>query len=250
MTALVLNNAQLYKQLQSELAERIRSEKALKEAQAELVAQQRTVAVLEERQRLARDLHDSLSQSIHSLVLFSETLVATIEKNNLERARQIVERLQESAWQSHKETRLLLYELQASGPGRSVDLIRDLEERLAKVERHAGVKAQVVLEGSLENCPPEWHENLFWITIEALNNALKHAQARKVQIVIRSLPGCMKLEVVDNGRGFDAGKLRAGGMGMDNMRERATLLGGELSVKSEPNRGTRVRFSADHKPLL
>jgi PAS domain S-box-containing protein len=245
MAALVLYNAQLYAQLQSELGERIRNEDALHEAQAELVAQQRMVAVLEERQRLARDLHDSLSQSIHSLVLFSETLVATIEKNNFERARQIVGRLQESAWQSHKETRLLLYELQASGPSRGVDLLRDLEERLAKVERHAGVRAQIVVEGSLENCPPEWHENLFWITIEALNNMLKHAQARKVQVLIRSFPDRIELEVSDNGKGFDPEKVRTGGMGVDNMHDRASLLGGNLTIETHPGKGTRVCFSAE-----
>jgi PAS domain S-box-containing protein len=247
MTALILDNAQLYAQLQSELAERIRNEEALRATQAELVAQQRTVAVYEDRQHLARDLHDSLSQSIHSLVLFSETLVATIDKNNLERAKQIVERLQESAWQSHKETRLMLYELQASGPGRSVDLIRDLEERLAKVERHTGVKSQIVQEGSMEYCPPEWHENLYWIVIEALNNALKHAQARKVRIVIRPGPQRLELEVSDNGRGYDTDKARAGGMGLDNMRARAELLGGRLTIESNPQKGTCVHFSAEIK---
>jgi signal transduction histidine kinase len=140
-----------------------------------------------------------------------------------------------------------LYELQASGPGRSVDLVRDLEERLAKVERHTGVKGQVVLEGSIENCPPEWHENLFWIAIEALNNALKHAQARKVQVLIRAFPGHIELEVADNGRGFDQNKTRSGGMGMDNLRERAGLLGGELIVESGLNIGTRIRFEAEIK---
>jgi PAS domain S-box-containing protein len=247
MAAFILDNAQLYTQLQTELAERIRSEDALHEAQAELVAQQRTVAVLEERQRVARDLHDSVSQSIHSMVLFSETLAATLEKHNFERAKQIMERLQESARQSLKETRLLLYELQTSGPERSVDLIRDLETRLATVERRAGIRAQISQEGSLEYCPQEWYENLFWITIEALNNALKHAQARKMRIVFRFSPQHLELEVSDDGRGFNIDKPRAGGMGLDSMRARAEILGGELTIKSEPQKGTTLHFTATIK---
>jgi signal transduction histidine kinase len=209
--------------------------------------EQRIQARNEERQRMARDLHDSLSQSIHSMVLFSETLVATLEKKKFERANKILERLQESARQSHKETRLLLYQLQAEGPERSVDLIRGLEERLAKVERHTGIRAQVVQKGSLEYCPREWQENLFWITIEALNNALKHAQARTVKVVIRCSPQRVELEVIDDGIGFDPGKVNAGGMGLENMHARAELLGGKLTIESEPTKGTNVRFVAEIK---
>jgi PAS domain S-box-containing protein len=222
-----------------------RAQEKLYQTQVQLGEQQRELARNEERQRMARDLHDSVSQSIHSMVLFSETLAATIEKGNFERAGRIMERLQESARQSHKETRLLLYELQAEGPRRSVDLIRDLEARLERVERHSGVRSQLTLDGALEHCPPEWHVNLFWITIEALNNALKHAQARFVQVVIRSFPDCMELEVTDNGKGFDPGKNRIGGMGLNNMRTRAEEIGGALAIESNPGRGTKVRFVGD-----
>ncbi len=219
----------------------------LRQSQEQIVAQQRELAKTEERQRMARDLHDSASQSIHSMVLFSETLAATLEKGNLERARQIIERLQESARQSHKETRLLLYELQAKDLERSVDIIQDLETRLAMVERHAGLNTQLIREGSLENCPPDWHRNLFWITIEALNNALRHAQARSVKIILRCTPGEIKLEIVDDGIGFDSSKVVIGGMGLKNLHERAGLIGGTLTIESKLNRGTRVLFNAKIK---
>jgi PAS domain S-box-containing protein len=205
------------------------------------------LAAIEERQRLARDLHDSVNQSIHGLVLFSETLVSTLEKNNVDRARQIAGRLQESARQALKETRLMLYEMQTTDPERSVNLVQDLEMRLVTVERRAGVKAQILQEGSLEHCPRAWHENLFWITIEALNNALKHAQAHNMQINIRCSSKRLELEIIDDGIGFDADKPRLGGLGLQNMRDRASLLGGQLTIHSARKKGSRVCFSAEIK---
>jgi signal transduction histidine kinase len=238
MTALVLDNSQLYAQLNSDLTERVQSEVRLRELQTQ---------VIDERQRMARDLHDSVNQSINSLVLFSETLVSTLDKNNVERARQISGRIQESARQALKETRLLLYQTQTPVEGRDVDLIEELNARLANVELRAGIRAQLILEGSLEHCPAAWHENLFWITIEALNNSLKHAQARRVQINIRSFPKYVELEVKDNGRGFDTARPNAGGYGLRTMRERTDLLGGELTLTSNPAKGTSVLLRVEIK---
>ncbi|NTU56427.1 MAG: PAS domain S-box protein, partial [Anaerolineales bacterium] len=153
-----------------DITDRIMQEQTLQRTQAELMEQKLTSATLEERQRLARNLHDSLSQSVHSLVLFSQTLQSALEKNNFERAKRIVEQVQESARQSHKETRLLLYELQAPGKGRSVDLIHELESRLAKVENHAGIGSQIIVKGSAKDIPSAWTEDLYLMTIEALNS--------------------------------------------------------------------------------
>jgi PAS domain S-box-containing protein len=230
-----------------DITERMQQEQILRQAQAELLEQKLISATLEERQRLARNLHDSVNQSIHSLVLFAETLVSAIQKGNLEHAKHIVEQVQGSARQSLKETRLLLFELQAPGQGRSVNLIRDLEERLAKVENHAGIRSQIIQRGSLNNIPAGWHENLYWITIEALNNSLKHAQAQKMKIEIWSSPRQLELTVTDDGRGFLPNKVRLGGMGLENMQARARLLGGELTIESEPAQGTCVRFRAEIK---
>jgi PAS domain S-box-containing protein len=212
-----------------------------KQAEAGLVR----LAAIEERQRLARDLHDSVNQSIHSLELFSETLMVTLERNNIDRARQIAGRLQESARQALKETRLLLYESQAPASEKNIALIPELETRLATVERRAGVRTQIIQEGPIEHLPPAWSENLFWITIEALNNAIKHAQAHNMKIILRTSPLHIELEISDDGIGFDSQRTRTGGMGLQNMRERANLLHGSLEILSTRDRGTCVRFKAD-----
>lgn len=246
MAALVLDNAQLYLQLRSEIAERLRSETALRQAQAEVIAQQRTMAMFDERQRMARDLHDSVNQSIHSLVLFSETLVSTLVKNNVSRAREISERLQESARQALKETRLLLYQSETSFQKSGTDLVQELNARLANVELRAGIQAQLILEGTLEHCPPDWQENLFWITIEALNNSLKHAQAHSVTVLIHCFPEYLELSIVDDGKGFNPSHSRVGGYGLRNMHERATILGGTLRVSSRPGNGSCILFRAKH----
>jgi signal transduction histidine kinase len=245
VAALVLDNTQLYSRLQSKLAESAQREEVLHEAQVQVIEQQRTMAKIDERQRMARDLHDSVNQSIHSLMLFSETLVSMLDKNNVIRARQISERLHESARQALKETRLLLYQTQTSVDGREVNLVEELNARLANVELRAGVRAQIIQEGSLEHCPKVWYENLFWITIEALNNSLKHSQARGVNIILRFFPKYVEVEVVDNGRGFDMARLGQGGYGLRNMQERANALGGTLTVTSAQTKGTSIRFHAE-----
>ncbi len=245
MVSLVLDNAAIYSQLQSQLAESVQREVTLQEAQTQVIEQQRTMATIDERQRMARDLHDSVNQSIHSLVLFTETLVASLDKQNITRARQISERLQESARQALKETRLLLYQTESHVEERGVDLIEQLNARLESVESRAGVRAQLLVEGSLENCPEAWRENLFWITIEALNNSLKHAQARSVNVLLRFDPTFVELEIADDGRGFDANTPNPGGYGLRNMRGRAERLGGALTLTSASDKGTRVLFRAE-----
>jgi signal transduction histidine kinase len=95
--------------------------------------------------------------------------------------------------------------------------------------------------------PSEWNENLFWITIEALNNALKHAQTNKVKVFFRCRDKHLEMKIVDNGLGFDPNLSSTGGMGMHTMRERAELLGGQLSVISSPGHGTSVSFRAEIK---
>ena len=198
------------------------------------------MASYEERQRLARDLHDSVNQSIHGLVLLSETLTVNLEKNNPEHTRLIAERLQKSAQQALKETRLMLYQMKPTDVGKRLNLIEAVESRLQMVENHAGVQTQFIQEGSVDAYPQDWSEGLFRVTMEALNNSLKHADAKKVKVVLCCAPHELSLEIADDGKGFDPAMPRSGGLGLQNMQERVRLLGGECLVLSTPGKGTRV----------
>ena len=126
-----------------------------------------------------------------------------------------------------------------------MNLIEELNARLANVELRAGVQAEIIQAGSLEHCPAAWYENLFWIAIEALNNSLKHAQARSVKIHLCCFPSYVELEVSDDGQGFDTTNPGAGGYGLRNMQARADLLGGRLTFTSDPGKGTNVSFRAE-----
>jgi PAS domain S-box-containing protein len=217
----------------------------LQEAQAQVIEQQRTIAKVEERQRMGRDMHDSVSQSIHSLMIFSETLTAMLKKNNTEKAIEISERIQESGTQALKEIRVLIHETQSLLTDQSAGLLPALEERLNKVERRTGLNVQMICNEDFNaHCPPKWTEGLYYMIVEALNNSLKYAQAREVSVTIHCTESQLEVEVKDDGAGFDTSTVGSGGFGMHTMRQRAEIMGGELSVKSTQGQGTRILFMA------
>lgn len=216
--------------------------KDLQEAQTRIVEQQRALATAQERQRLGRNLHDSVNQSIHSLMLFSETLIALLQNGEVEQAIHAAERIHESGEQALKEVRRLVHEGQASFMGGYDELILAIGKRLNMVERRAGIQADLSYDlSALERSPKEWMENIYWIILEGLNNSLKHSQASRVHVSIVDHTNQITVEIKDNGIGFDPGAAGDGGFGMISMHERAKILGGVLSVESLPGQGTRVK---------
>jgi len=179
--------------------------------------------------------------------LFSETLIALLKKDRVNKAISVAEQIQESGQRALMEIRLLLFETQSEKADETRDLIVALRERFSFVENRVGVQSDIILDGALADIPSEWNENLFWITIEALNNALKHAQTNKIKVFFRCSGSRLEVEIVDNGIGFDPTLSNVGGMGMRTMRERAELLGGQLSVTSSRGNGTSVLFRAEIK---
>jgi signal transduction histidine kinase len=209
---------------------------------AQLYRQAEQLATLRERQRLARELHDSVTQSLYSLVLVAEAGRRLAGSGDLGRVEQAVQRLGEIGQQALKEMRLLVYQLRPSAL-QSGGWIRALQQRLDAVERRAGIEAQLSVEGT-PALPDDTEEELYRIVQEGLNNALKHAAATLVAVRIRSEGRRVEIEVTDNGRGFDPqAAYDQGGLGLVTMRERVQKLGGTLTLHSAPGQGTTVRVT-------
>ena len=206
--------------------------------------QAQELAVLEERSRLARELHDAVSQAIFSISLLAGAGLRLLESNAELQPEQLRELLSEtlrdmhqSAQQALKEMRLLLYRLGPAALQRD-NLVGALRRRLEAVEKRAGVNAQLEIE-YFEPLAPEIEEACFLIGQEALNNALRHAAATKVSVRLQRRNDQLALSIKDNGRGFERQQAE-GGMGLANMRQRAESLGGQLTVESAPGQGTVI----------
>ena len=201
----------------------------------------------EERQRLARDLHDSMTQSLHSLTLMAETVKVLLQKENYAALAAPVDILDESARQALRDMRLLLYELQLT-PASDLDLLQILQSRLEKVEQRAGLATQFSVEGAAL-IPPACKARIFYIATEALNNALKHAQADTLSVQICATPYQIDLAVTDNGRGFQyPDATLAAGMGLRNMRARAVEHGDTLTIETAPGQGATIRLQITLAP--
>jgi signal transduction histidine kinase len=206
---------------------------------ARLFTEAQGKAVLEERQRLARDLHDSVTQSLYSLTLLAEASRRLIDVD-VSQATRYLSDMGEIAQQSLKEMRLLVYQLRPLALEHE-GLIGAVQARLDSVEKRAGIEARFLIEGNLGSLTPAVEEGLFRIAHEALNNALKHAAARSVMVRLRGEDECVTLEVADDGRGsaLITTDVR-GGLGLTSIKERVAQLQGTLTIDSAPGEGTRI----------
>ncbi|MDR3577561.1 MAG: PAS domain S-box protein [Anaerolineaceae bacterium] len=195
-------------------------------------------AILEERQRLARELHDSVTQSLYSLTLLAEAGKDLLAQQNLPRLAKCLEDLEINSVQALKEMRMLLFEMRPPQIEKQ-DFVKALQDRLEAVERRAGVNAVLEVEERLK-LEPSLQDELFRIASEALNNSLKHSGASSVRIRLQSLTEGIQMVIEDEGRGFDPQINQTGGMGLRTMRERVDRLGGKLEIWSAPQAGTRV----------
>ncbi len=193
------------------------------------------IAVLEERQRLARDLHDSVTQSLYSLSLFSHAAREAAEDNDPVRLQRSLVELERNTLHTLREMRLLLYELRPADLQQE-GLKQALELRLNAVERRANLQLDVQL-AEVVGLSSDQEVELYHIVVEALNNVIKHAAASRVALHLTQADGSLRLRLADDGQGFDPAQVK-GGMGLNNIRERVTRLGGQLTIRREPNGGT------------
>jgi len=209
---------------------------------ARLRVQAEQAAILQERSRLARDLHDSVTQLLYSLTLLVEAGRRLARSGDWARVDEALARLSQISQQAFKEMRLLVYELRPLALRRA-GLVRALQQRLDTVERRAGIEATLTVDGNVE-LPARLEEELYHIAQEALNNALKHAAATTVAVCIIADERRIALEIRDDGKGLDLSAVSGeGGIGLSSMRERAEKLGGALTITSVPGQGTTVNVT-------
>jgi signal transduction histidine kinase len=207
---------------------------------ARLYEQARHLAVLEERQRLARELHDSVTQSLYGITLYSQAATDHLAARNYEMVDKHLGEIRETSQEALAEMRLLIHQLRPPILEKE-GLLNALQRRLSAVEDRAGVKTNLKAE-LLTRLPFAMEEGLYHIAQEALNNILKHSHAGNVSVSLRQTGPVVTLEIVDDGIGFNvAGVYQEGKMGLQDMEEHAVELGGKLAIVSEPGKGTRIR---------
>ena len=203
-----------------------------------LHARQTRAAAEEERQRLARELHDAVAQTVYSATLVAEALPAVWDRDEQE-GRENVSRLRRLTRAALAETRALLFELRpAALEAAPLDA---LLERLGDAVAGQFPGEVTVLAAECPDLPPEVKLAFYRVAQEACANVVKHAQATDVRVELtRSRDGTMVLEVRDDGQGFDPGAVSAARMGIRMMHERMENLGASLDLQSLQGRGTTI----------
>jgi signal transduction histidine kinase len=209
---------------------------------ARLNQQAGQLAVLEERQRLARELHDSVVQSLYSMTLYADAAALAFVAGQQDVTVNHLQELRDTARSAMHDMRLLIFELHPPALEQE-GLVMALQIRLAAVEARAGLQTELTVEGE-RRLSIVIEQELYRIAQEALNNVMKHAGAQHVTIRWQFTDTTVCLHVRDDGIGFDPLTARnAGGMGLRSFEERAAKVGGQVTVESSPGEGTVVTVS-------
>lgn len=204
---------------------------------ARLFQQSQALAALEERQRLARELHDSVSQTIFTSRAMAETALRRWEKDPV-RAREIVEDVLQLSITALAEMRILLLELRPAALTQ-VTLKQLFEQYLQPIQERRQFKLAMTVD-EIPPLPPMVQIALYRITQEALNNIDKHAQAANVEICVTNHEDRVELMIRDDGHGFELDGVGYTSMGLSIMRERAEEIGAQLEIDSKTGQGTRI----------
>jgi len=230
----VLNQQLTERQKAVELAESLESANAKLAASA---AKIESLTLQNERQRMARELHDTLAQGVAGLVLQLEAIKAHLSADNTERASAIVEQSIARARNTLAESRAVIDDLRSASTN-STELVREKVERFKQA---TGIPCELEISVSENQLPAETTNHAMNILNESLTNIARHAQATQVKVNFVIQNKNLQLEVRDNGKGFDVKQQTSGHYGLIGMHERARLTGGMLSVASDAN-GTCVQF--------
>jgi two-component system nitrate/nitrite sensor histidine kinase NarX len=208
-----------------------------------LVSRDKELAVTEERNLLAQELHDSIAQSLAFLNLEAQMLDESLAQGNIDGARQELAQIREGIQESYDDVRELLVHFRTRL--QQADLETAIRVALQRFEGQTGIRTRFEMSGTTVSLAAEIQPQVLHIVQEALSNARKHARATEVVVEVMRDGGYV-FRVCDNGRGFDPATLAEQGdthVGLRIMRERAHRIGGRLAIRSRPEAGTEVTLT-------
>lgn len=242
-----------YEALQTESEQRRRLIDELRRARAELAAAEREAGVLDERERLAREIHDTLAQGLSSIQLLLRAAGRNLSsRTDLGRTADLIEQARRTAQENLAEARRLVAALAPPGLHRS-SLSAALARLCDTAARQTGVEVAFSQDGTPIPVPTPVEVALLRIAQSALGNVTQHAHATRAGVTLTFMDTAVSLDIVDDGVGFNpAGTLHPGatpgpegGFGLMSMRSRARELGGTMTVESDPGQGTAVAVTID-----
>jgi signal transduction histidine kinase len=202
------------------------------------------LVISHERNRLARELHDTLAHTLSAVAVQLEALNKQIERDP-DNAQYTVKQLQDLTRSGLQEARRALQALRAS-PLEDLGLVLAMRQLVDSVTERSGMAISLVIPGELDGLLPEVEQGVYRITEEALNNAVRHARAQNVTVSLRRDQYNLQLTITDDGIGFDPKTTSPDGhYGLVGMRERALLCNGQLNLDSAPGTGTTLRLTVE-----
>jgi signal transduction histidine kinase len=205
---------------------------------ARLFSRAEQAAVLEERQRLARELHDSVSQALYGIALGARTARTLVERDPT-RVAEPLDYVLSLAEAGLAEMRALIFELRPESLEKE-GLVAVLTKQAASLRTRHGLVVEMEICCEEPSLAIDKKEALYRVAQEAMNNVAKHAQATQLDLYLACDDGLLRLEVRDDGIGFDATASYPGHLGLHTMRERVAKLHGQITIDSHPDTGTSV----------
>lgn len=218
-----------------------------KQLEQEITRQRQSLVILEERERIAREMHDGMGQVLGYVNTKAQAVRRFLSSNNPEKAQTHLMQLEEAAREVYADVREAILGLRTTVISEK-GLVPTLEEYLHSFDSQSGIQTELIIDNqdTLDHFPPHIEVQLIRIIQEALTNIRKHAIVNQAQVRFEQVEGQTRVIIEDMGRGFNTAQTQRGDwprFGLQTMRERAESVGGSLEIKSSPNQGTRILVS-------
>lgn len=229
-----------------ELAQALAQQVTLAIQLTRLAQQSREAAILEERNRMAQEIHDSLAQAFTGILMQLQAATRFLT-SNWEQSQSCITRAQDLARSGLAQARRSVgYLGQSDTQDNNLDLFQTLTRIAEQLTAGTSVQAQVRIEGTPYHLNAEVGINLLRIAQESLTNALRHSRAQTIQISLIYDLACVQLRVQDNGKGFNLQHQDSNGFGLKGMQQRCARIGAQLEIKTQPGAGTEILVIAPY----